>query len=148
MTVTRDEAKEYASRVDVAGRVEYLAAIGERSLGAGCLRGRDAREARRGAGPYRGWRAPSIRSDRRHIRPAGVLFSLFRVPRSHPDRHGVAPEHAIGALCAPARVGSRAPYIGLLDRRGGGRRSIVWHCGQPPRPRSELADRATAVLPS
>jgi predicted PurR-regulated permease PerM len=48
----------------------------------------------------------AIRSNCRHIRPADVLFSLFRVAHSHPDHHGVAPEHAIGTHCAPARVGA------------------------------------------
>ena len=146
-TIILGEAKGSASRAEVAGRFEDLASIDERRVGVACRRGRDAREAR-GADPRRDQRPPSIWSDRRHIRPAGVSSSLFRVAHSHPDHHGVAPEHAAGALCAPARVGSRAAYIGLLDRRGGGRRSIVWHCGQPQRPGSELADRAAAVLPA
>src|ERR1700704_3693428 len=128
-TVTVGQTKGSASRAEVAGGFEDLASIDERHVGVGCRRGRDAREARRSAYLCQGWCAPSIWSDRRHIRPAGVLLSLFRVPHSHPDDHGVAPEHAIGALCAPARVGTRAAYIGVLDRRGGSRRNIVWHCG-------------------
>jgi hypothetical protein len=69
------------------------------------------------------------------------------VAHSHPDHHSAAREHAIGALRAPAPVDSRAAIIGLLDRRGGGRRSVVCYRGQPERPGSELADRTTAVLP-
>lgn len=54
-----------------------------------------------------------------------------------------------------------APFVGLLDRRVRVPRtlgalivvvaavwSFVWHCGQPQRPRSELAERTAAVLPS
>src|SRR2546427_9976433 len=54
-----------------------------------CRRGRGAREARRGASLRQSYCAPSVWSDRRHIRPAGVLLSLFRVAHSHPDHNVV-----------------------------------------------------------
>src|SRR5947209_6456295 len=69
-----------------------------------------------------------------------LYFLYFASPILIPDHHGVAPEHAIGTHCTPARLDSRAAYFGLFDRRGGGRRSIVWYCGEPQRPGSELAD--------
>ena len=106
--VTLGQTEGSASPAEVARGFEALASIDERRLGVGYRRGRDAR---RSAYPCQGWCAPSIWSDRRHIRPAGVSLSLFRIAHSHPDHHGVAPEHAIGALCAPARVDSRATYI-------------------------------------
>ena len=93
------EAKGSASRVEIAGEFESLASIDDRRVGVGCRPGRDAR----GACSGRGWCAPSIRSDCRHIRSADALFSLFRVAHSHPDHHGVAPEHAL------------APFVRLLE---------------------------------
>jgi hypothetical protein len=90
--------------VEGAGGLEDLASIDERCVGVGCRRERDAREARRGAFPRQGQCAPSVWSDRRHIRPAGFYFLYFASPILIPT---------IAALLLSMLL---APFVSLLER--------------------------------